>query len=54
MEWYLSLNINMRIQAKSCFVLLTGVEFDQLSSMFTLSEIIDILYNKLKQEGFDV
>lgn len=54
MDWYLSLSINQKINAKECFVLLTGVKFDDLSFIFSFGERINIMYNKLKMEGFDV
>lgn len=54
MKWYLTLDIHARINVKDAFELLTNVSFDKLAFMFSFSERIDILYNKLKMEGFDV
>jgi len=54
MKWYKSLDIHARINAKECFVILCGVEFDKLSFLLTMRERIDLMYNKLKIEGFDV
>lgn len=54
MKWYLSLSINQKINAKECFALLTGIKFEDLSFMFSFSERIDIMYDKLKMEGFNV
>ena len=54
MNWYKTLNIHMRINAKSCFELLTGVKFEDLAFMFSLKERMDIMENKLKMEGFDI
>ena len=51
MEWYKLLNIHQRINFKMCFELACGVKFEDLSFMFTLKERIDILYNKLVDEG---
>jgi hypothetical protein len=53
-KWYKSLNVHMRINVKTCFVLLTGVEFESLAFLFSYGERIEILYNKLKIEGFDI
>lgn len=54
MEWYKTLDIHTRINSKVCFELLTGSKFEDLSFLFSLRERIDIMYNKLKMEGFDV
>lgn len=54
MEWYKTLDINMKIEAKTCFELLTGTKFEDLAFLFSLSERMDILYEKLKIEGFEV
>jgi hypothetical protein len=52
MNWYKTLDIHGRINAKECFELLTGVKFEELSSMFTFQERMNIMENKLKMEGF--
>lgn len=54
MEWYKTLNVHQRINAKDCFKLLTGIDFSELSFLFSLDEKIQILYDKLKIEEFDV
>lgn len=54
MQWYLSLDINLRINAKTCFELLTGIRFEDLSFMFSFKERLGIMYNKLKLEGFQL
>jgi len=54
MKWYLSLNIHQRINAKTCFYLACGVEFEKLAFLFSLRERIEMLYNKLKLEGFNI
>lgn len=51
MEWYLTLSIHERINAKSVFVLLIGVEFGQLSFLLSFREQMDVMYDKLKIEG---
>lgn len=52
--WYKTLTINQRINAKECFELLCGVKWEQLSFMFTMRERIEIMYNKLLIEGFEL
>ena len=51
MKWYNKLNIHQKINAKSCFELLCGVKFGDLSFMFSIRERIEIMYNKLISEG---
>ena len=51
MEWYKSLDINSRITAKSCFELVKGLKFEDLSFLFSFKERVDMLYNKLQQEN---
>jgi hypothetical protein len=51
MEWYKSLDINTRINAKSCFELACGLKFEDLAFLFSFRERIDMLYNKLKLEN---
>lgn len=54
MEWYKRLTINQRINAKECFELLCGVGFQEIGSILSLRERIDLMFEKLKIEGFDV
>ena len=54
MQWYLSLDINLRINAKTCFELLTGIRFGDLPFMFSFKERLEIMYNELKLEGFQL
>jgi len=54
MEWYKKLDIHTKINAKVCFELLTGSKFEDLSFLLSFRERIDIMYNKLKKEGFAV
>ena len=54
MEWYKTLDINQRINLKDCSEMLCGMPYNQLRVLFSMSEIIEILHNKLKIEGFDV
>ena len=54
MEWYKTLNIQTRINAKECFKLLCGVEFDKIGILLSFRQRIDLMYEKLKLEGFNV
>lgn len=54
MEWYSTLDINTKINVKECFKLLFGVGFEELSFMFSFQERIDMSYNKLRMEGFNI
>ena len=51
MEWYKSLDINSRINAKSCFELVTGLKFEDLSFLFSFKERVDMMHTKLLQEN---
>jgi len=50
-EWYRSLDVNMRINAKDVFILLTGTDFSKLNFLFTYKEKIEIMHQKLIIEG---
>jgi hypothetical protein len=54
MAWYLTLDVDRRINAKECFALLCGTPFEEIGFLFSFSERIEILYGKLIQEGFAV
>jgi len=54
MEWYKNLDINQKINLKDCTLLLCGVEWEALSLLFNFRERVEIVYNKLKIEGFDL
>ena len=54
MKWYNSLTVNQKINLKENSNLLTGMKFQDMRVFFSLPEIIEILYNKLKLEGFDI
>ena len=54
MEWYKTLNIHQKINLKGMSKLIIGVDFSDLAFMFSFRERIEILYNKLKLEGFDI
>ena len=52
MDWYKSLTVHQRINAKECFEILCGVKWESLSFMLSMRERIEIMYNKLRLEGF--
>jgi hypothetical protein len=54
MKWYLTLNINQRINLKECFELLCGVKWEKISSILPMRDRIELTYQKLKMEGFEV
>lgn len=54
MEWYRTLDVNRKIAAKQCFILLCGVDFVKLGLLFSFRERMDLMYEKLKLEGFNV
>lgn len=52
--WYKKLNIHQKITLKEIFDELCGVPWSELSEIFTLRELIGVLYNKLILEGIIV
>ena len=54
MDWYKQLTIHQKITVRECFVDLCGAEWHHLSCLFSIQERIEIFYNKLKLEGFDI
>ncbi len=54
MIWWESLSINTKINCKKEFSKLVGFYWGDLSELFQLNELIHLLYNKLKKEGFEV
>ena len=54
MKWYLTKTIHEKITIKDTFYLLCGVKFSDLSFMFSFSERVDMMYQKLLLEGFIV
>lgn len=54
LEWYKKMDLHQRINLKEIFILLCGVEWSKISFIIPLRQRIDIAYNKLKIEGFDV
>jgi hypothetical protein len=54
MLWYSNMNIHQRINLKTIFSMLTGIDWKDLSCLFSIKDRIAIAYNKLKLEGFFV
>jgi hypothetical protein len=54
MNWYKTLDIHTRINLKDLSYLICGMKFTDMLLIFTLSEAIEILHNKLIIEGFNV
>ena len=52
MKWYKTLNVHQRINAKDCFILLCGVDFQAINCILSLRDRINLLEEKLKLEGF--
>ena len=53
-EWYKKLTLEQKLGLKECAVLLTGMKWEDYTILFTPRQRIEILYDKLKLEGFDV
>jgi hypothetical protein len=54
MEWYKTLNIHQKINLKELCKVIIGIDFSKLLLLFSFQEGINIIYNKLKLEGFDI
>lgn len=54
MEWYKKLDIHTRINWKESFVLLCGTEWSSVAKLLPLRVMIDLLYDKLIYEGFEI
>lgn len=54
MEWYKTLDINQRINLKDVFHLICGLRWEDVGRLISMRDRIDIVYNKLKMEGFDI
>jgi hypothetical protein len=53
-EWYKKLSIEQKMGLKECTHLITGIKWEDFTIIFSPRERIEILYNKLKIEGFYV
>jgi hypothetical protein len=54
MEWYITLTRKQKANIRCCFEACTGMTLNQALLLFTFSEYMDILVNKLRIEGFKV
>jgi hypothetical protein len=50
----INLDLNQKINLKEIFVLLCGMEWSAIAFIIPLRQRIDLAYNKMKKEGFDV
>lgn len=49
-EWFKSLNVNQRIGLKEITIDIVGMSWSSFNILFTPSERLNIIYNKLKHE----
>jgi len=54
MKWYKSLENKQKACIRETFELATGLTLNCALKIFSFSECMDILYEKLKNEGFDI
>ena len=54
MEWYKSLSTKQKVNIREVFYLATGMKLSDSIKIFSFAECMDILYFKLKLEGFDI
>jgi hypothetical protein len=54
MNWYKTLDIHTRINAKDCFKLLCGADWQLIGRILDMRTRLDLMYEKLKREGFDI
>jgi hypothetical protein len=54
MKWYRSLSREQKLNIRECFEMAIGQSLNSMMRLFTFSECMDILYQKLKLEGFSV
>lgn len=53
-NWYRDLSLEEKFGLKEVCVLLCGIKWEEFTLLFSPRERINILYDKLKLEGFDV
>lgn len=51
MKWYKSLSKEHKVKIRGVFKLLLGQELNDMLKLFSFTECMDILYNKLLLEG---
>lgn len=54
LSWYKSLTLNQKLALKELSVSICGMKWEDFTILFSPRERIDILYQKLKMEGFSV
>lgn len=54
MNWYKTLTITQKLSLKELSESLCGMKWEDFLILFTPRERIEILYQKLKLEGFDI
>ena len=54
MDWYKKLEINQKINLKEMAKVISGIEWKHLVFFFGMEDAIELLRNKLEQEGFEV
>ncbi len=54
MKWYKTLTVLQRINLKDLFPSIVGVDFQTLGNLFSFRERIEIVYQKMKMEGFQI
>lgn len=54
MEWYKTLSLHQKINAKTCFELLCGAKWEDIGHILDMRTRLNLMYEKLKAEGFDV
>lgn len=54
MFWYKSLSKEQKLGVRKSFELATGISLNNAIIFFSFSECMDILYTKLKIEGFQI
>ena len=53
-KWYSTLDINKRIAHKELAILICGMSWNNMNLLFSLDEKIELVYNKLLIEGFNI
>lgn len=53
-EWYKKLSPEQKLGLKECAHLISGMKWEDYIILFSPRQRVEILYNKLKLEGFDV
>lgn len=54
MKWYKTLSKKQKLNIRECFELALGLKLNEALKLFSFSECMDMLYNKLKLEGFAI